>query len=534
MRYSAAHIILAGNTGVGKSGLAAVLGEWAGPFTATDSTHARAVRLLARQQTRCGQEAVLREAWLWDLAGQPIYRLVHQLYLGLVAVGVVVYDPTSPTDPLAGVHAWSQFLRAQAIQHPERPPIRTILVAARVDQPGRRIAEERVRAVVEAEGFDLHLETSAKEGWGIAELQAAILQAIRWEDLPAWEAPPHFPRMRELAPGQALIAERELAGVLAAAATTAEREQAARGLALLEQASLIRRLASASGDDQTLLLAPEYLDAYASGLVVAVRDDPDEKGRLPLGRVLEGRFALPGGVRLPERERAGEPSLLLTMTADLLQHEIALVQTGRDGAFLVFPSLGVRPLPAAFAEREASLVYGFEGPLHFVFATLAVRLARCGRFHLRGVWENAVTYADGARGTYCIRLRYRGEGRGELALFFGAKTAQEGRLAFERFLAVHLRERTLPECLARRRSITCPVCTAVISAEQVGAILARGRSEVRCPVCETVHPLAEELDPQTLDAALVADLEQAADDARALEVAQLMKLARSTDPGARQ
>lgn len=42
-----------------------------------------------------------RETLLWDLAGQPGYRLVHQLHLGEVAVALVLFDARSETEPLS-------------------------------------------------------------------------------------------------------------------------------------------------------------------------------------------------------------------------------------------------------------------------------------------------------------------------------------------------------------------------------------------------------------------------------------------------
>ena len=50
---------------------------------------------------------------LWDLAGQPGYRLIHQLHLGEVAVALLVFDARSETDPFSGVKHWVRAL-AQA------------------------------------------------------------------------------------------------------------------------------------------------------------------------------------------------------------------------------------------------------------------------------------------------------------------------------------------------------------------------------------------------------------------------------------
>ena len=71
---------------------------------------------------------------LWDLAGQPGYRLVHQLHLNEIAVALLVFDSRSETDPFSGVKHWVRAL-AQARRLEETVvPLRTYLVAARADR----------------------------------------------------------------------------------------------------------------------------------------------------------------------------------------------------------------------------------------------------------------------------------------------------------------------------------------------------------------------------------------------------------------
>jgi WD40 repeat protein len=78
--YRSAKVVLVGDTGVGKSGLGLVLtGQ---PFAATDSTHGRRVWTFASDEATLDDgRAETRETLLWDLAGQPGYRMTHQLHL---------------------------------------------------------------------------------------------------------------------------------------------------------------------------------------------------------------------------------------------------------------------------------------------------------------------------------------------------------------------------------------------------------------------------------------------------------------------
>ena len=101
-RYVNAKVILLGDTGVGKSGLGLVLSGR--PYQATDSTHGRNVWTLDAQEVETATGGTqTREILLWDLAGQPGYRLVHQLHLGEVAVALLVFDSRSEIDPFSGV-----------------------------------------------------------------------------------------------------------------------------------------------------------------------------------------------------------------------------------------------------------------------------------------------------------------------------------------------------------------------------------------------------------------------------------------------
>jgi len=136
VRYTNAKAVLVGDSGVGKSGLGLVLTGQA--FAATDSTHGRYVWPFDNREVQLdGGREEMRETLLWDLAGQPGYRLVHQLHLNEVAVALIIFDGRSEVDPFAGVYHWDRALRqAQRIQGNSAPPLKKILVAARVDRGG--------------------------------------------------------------------------------------------------------------------------------------------------------------------------------------------------------------------------------------------------------------------------------------------------------------------------------------------------------------------------------------------------------------
>ena len=203
--YRNAKVVLVGDSGVGKSGLGLVLtGQ---PFVPTESTHGRHVRTLENQRVRLddGNEEI-RETLLWDLAGQPGYRLIHQLHLGKVMLALVIMDARSETDPFAGVYHWDHALRvAQHTQIYPGAKLKKFLVSARIDRGGIKASRERIDALERELHFDGFFETSAKEGRGIAELTEKIKKAIAWDALPKVSSTDLFQEIKAF-----LVAERKL------------------------------------------------------------------------------------------------------------------------------------------------------------------------------------------------------------------------------------------------------------------------------------------------------------------------------------
>ncbi len=210
--YTNAKVVLVGDSGVGKSGLGLVLAkqEW----KATESTHGRFVWTFASGEVQGdGGRKETRETWLWDLAGQPGSRLIHQLHLNEVAVALVVFDARRETDPFAGVYHWERALRiAEEKQGSGVPRLKKLLVAARSDRGGIGVSATRLEALRQELGFDGYFETSAKEGSGIEELREAITGAIDWEMLPKVSSTELFQDIKAF-----LVAEKEEGRLLSTA-----------------------------------------------------------------------------------------------------------------------------------------------------------------------------------------------------------------------------------------------------------------------------------------------------------------------------
>jgi WD40 repeat protein/class 3 adenylate cyclase len=522
VHYTNAKVVLVGDTGVGKSGLGLVLAGQ--PFAPTESTHGRHVWILEHQETRLGDgRQETRETFLWDLAGQPGYRLIHQLHLGEVAVALVVFDSRNELDPFAGVRHWDRALRqAQRAQGDGDLPVTKFLVAARTDRGGIGVSPARIDKLVRDLGFAGYFEVSAKEGWGVAPLAEAIRQAIDWDGLPKVSSTALFQSIKAL-----LVEEKRAGRVLStvpdlyhtflrtpgAPADSGElRDQFATGVALAESRGLIRRLSFGN----FVLLQPELLDAYASALIHAAKNEPEGLGSMAEEDVREGRFRMPAAERLADK--AQEKLLLIAMVDDLLRHEIALREQADDGPHLVFPSQLTREHPGLSDPEGRSVIFTFEGPVLNVYATLAVRLSHSGQFKKKEMWQNAATYTALPGGTCGIFLREVEEGRGELALWFDPAASKETRLQFEQYIWIHLLRRALPGSIQRRRILACGECGTPLTELQVQRRRERGLDWITCSVCDARVPFGTpEETPAEGPAAPITVMDQTADARRELD-----------------
>lgn len=487
LSYTNAKVVLVGDTGVGKSGLGLVLSGQ--KFTPTESTHGRRIWTFSKEEVELDDKRKeIRETLLWDLAGQPGYRLIHQLHLDEVVVGLVVFDAQSETDPFAGVKQWDRALRqAQRIQGSTPLPLRKILVAARSDRGSIGVSEERIQLLVKEMGFDGYYMTSAKEGWGIPELQLKIRRAIDWEMLPRVSSTWLFQHIKnflitEKEAGRYLTTEDSLySSYLRAESTFSEvgdlQEQFGTCIGRVEAAGLIKRLTFGN----LVLLQPELLDAYASALISVVRDEPDGLGSIKEERVRLGDFRMPHDERLEDKEQ--ERLLLIAMVEDLLRREVVL----REEPFLVFPSQSTRENPDLPDPEGKAVIFTFEGAIVNIYATLSVRLSYSGLFRKKELWRNAITYSANLGGVCGMFLRNIDEGHGELTLFFDKETSEETRLNFEEFVRIHLLNRALQDTVKRRRIFACSGCGFIVTDQLVQLVRARNANSLICPIpgCNT-------------------------------------------------
>jgi hypothetical protein len=521
-RYVNAKVVLLGDTGVGKSGLGLVLSGQ--DYQPTDSTHGRRVWTFDTREVEVpGAGKQTREVLLWDLAGQPGYRLVHQLHLNEIAVALVVFDSRSETDPFSGVKYWVRAL-AQARRLEETAvPLHSYLVAARADRGGVAVSQERVQAVIDDLGLDGFFETSAKEGWRITELKDAIEGAINWDALPMVSSSVLFDSIKQF-----LLEEKKQGRVLCTADDLFHgflrtqpddtdhdtlRASFETCVGRVESRDLIRRLHFGG----LVLLQPELLDAYASALVQAAKSEPDGLGFIQEADALTGHFRLANEERVPDPVQ--EKLLLIATVEELLRHEIALKEATDQGVDLVFPSQ-FRGRPNLPDVRGRQVTFVFQGSLPSIYASLAVRLAHSSLFRRKTMWQNAASYAAAAGGTCGMRLRELEEGRGELRLFYDEQAGAIVRAQFETYVARHLLQRALPDSVSRRVIWSCEACGYVLPDDLVQGRVRRGKNMTPCPMCEeSVFSLGDD-EPLATAGAAVSAMNRSADEQRDRNVAE--------------
>ncbi|MGZ3609991.1 MAG: WD40 domain-containing protein [Ktedonobacteraceae bacterium] len=514
--YTNAKVVIVGDSGVGKSGLGLVLTGH--PFVPTDSSHGRHVWIFDDKEVELDNlRKETRQTLLWDLAGQPGYRLIHQLHLNEVAVALILFDARRETDPFAGVYHWDRALRqAQRVQGNYALPLKKFLVSARIDRGGRSVSPERIKLLVRELGFDGYFETSSKEKQGIAELAEAIKQAIDWSVLPRVTSNELFQQIKDF-----LLFEKEAGHLLStsddlyrtflnypnAPEESAElRAQFETCIGRVESRDLIRRLSFGN----LVLLQPELLDSYASALVNAVKDEPDGLGSIAEEKARIGNFSVPRDERLKDKEQ--EKLLLIAMVEDLLRHEIVLREQADDGTYLVFPSQSTRENPDLPDPKGKAIIFDFEGPVQNIFATLAVRLSHSGMFKKKETWKDAVIFTSRIGGSCGMFLHNIGEGHAELTLFYGKTIGEETRFYFEEYVHRHLLRRALPDTIRRRRIYACQKCGEPLTESAVRHRREAGYDWIRCGVCDTQISILDKEEGLTpVQRSVVQEMDRSAD-----------------------
>jgi len=451
--------VLAGDTGVGKSGLSLVLAGQ--EFRATESTHGRQITPVRRTTVK-GSDGCLevRELLLWDLAGQPGYRLIHQMALIRAETVIIVFDARSQTDPFSGVRYWVRAAQ-QAEQSAQRAyPVVRFLVSARTDRGGISASPRSPQQIMASGGFSAYYETSSKVGHSIDELREAVWRSVNWQALPPITSTQLFLEIRDFMVQEARSGTS--IALIGALQHSFENTQVRAHAAVLDKRLFVSWLAGVEahgvlrllGFGDLVLLKPELLDAYASALVIAAGNAESGIGALVEEEVLAGSFVPDEEFRLADREQ--ERLLLLATLDEMLRAELVLREPSDEGVFLVVPSEMRLSGPAAAVEVAGATRFRFEGPTQNIYSTLIVRLAHCGLYDKVDMWAGGAQFRSRNKGIANIQFSQPEEGVGSVELRFDKALTRDARLGLESYVQRHLWRHAIDGSVSMDRSITCP------------------------------------------------------------------------------
>jgi small GTP-binding protein len=188
VHHTTGKIVVVGDHSVGKSALAYRLIH--GAFKEQASTHGEQFWVLPALGRRRA-DGTECEAILWDLAGQPDYRLVHALFVDNADLALVLFDASDLRDPLHGVGFWLKQLQVGQ----RRCPI--LLVAAQTDRGTCSLTQEELGTFCQRHGIVGPIATSSFTGLGIAELVERMKLMIPWEDKASTVTTTTFKRIKD-------------------------------------------------------------------------------------------------------------------------------------------------------------------------------------------------------------------------------------------------------------------------------------------------------------------------------------------------
>lgn len=482
VQYTNAKVLLVGESGAGKTGLSKALsGEGWQPSDSTVGAWATQWKLPV-----ASGDGIEREIWLWDFGGQADQRLIHQLYMSESALAVLVFDGQKD-NVFEALGQWDR-----EISRASREPLSKVLVAGRVDAGGLRVSRTQIETFWKERGYLTFLETSAKQGIGCDDLRQAIVDGIRWDDIPSRTTLVLYRRLKDEIvrlkdAGRALMRFNELRDYLSGQVSHFTDDELQAVVSLLAGPGVVWELKFGSW----LLLQPERINAYAQAVIQTMRTDELERGCLSERKVLDGELTYHSSMdRLSTDD---ERVVLQAMLQSLLEQGICLRQQTDVDTLLVFPSYYRRERQELIDAPAILVSYRFHGFLDEVYASLVVRLHHTKSFQHDQLWRYAADFKTLTGRQLGIKLTHLGEGAGELAVYFDPAVPIEEKIIFAKYVHEHLLQHA--KDVERMRHYVCPHCGTPVGNHEIAMKkLSEGKMDVLCINCEKRIPLWDDLE----------------------------------------
>ncbi|HWB01588.1 MAG TPA: TIR domain-containing protein [Verrucomicrobiales bacterium] len=443
--YTSAKVVLVGDCGVGKSGLGWRLAH--GAFKEHASTHGQQFWLL-EQLCRKRKDGAQCEAVLWDLAGQPDYRLIHALFLDDADLALLLFDPTRHDDPLSGIEFWLKQLKVGNAAG--GPP--AVLIAARSDRGTSRLTREELEMFCKQRGIAAYLPTSAMKGEGVEELVERMKGLIPWDEKPATVTTETFKRIKDYVLGLKEAGSQEKV-ILTPEELREQLEKSDSGWKFSDAEMLtaaghlathgyVTKLKTSLGEPR-ILLAPELLNNLAASFVLEARRNEKGLGSLEEKKLLEDGYAFPELASIGAAER---DILLDSATVLFLEHNVCFRETDPHNSrtYLVFPELInlKRPVEENGKPVEDGVSYTVGGAVENVYASMVVLMGYTQTFTRTNQWRNNARYEVGNRQVCGFRME---EENSELnfVLYFETNTPAPVRTLFQSLFENFLSRRNL-------------------------------------------------------------------------------------------
>jgi hypothetical protein len=489
VQYTNAKVLLVGDSGVGKTGLARYLAHGLKDEEGNSSTdNAWASHWPLPHSLR--QDGVNREIWLWDFAGQVDYRLVHQLFMDETSAAVLVFNPQTE-NPFDGLGQWDPDL-----QKATRKPFAKLLAAGRVDRGGLVVSDASLDRFMVERGFlqPLH-RTSAKTGEGCEDLCKAILDAIDWDRMPVTTSLALYQRMKE-----EILRLRDTGMVLIRLSELSQRLEILLPDRPFTPAQLDTALKHLAGPGMIqplefggfILLRPETLSRYAAALVRKVRKHPQEMGCILEEDLLAGDLDYQDFERLPSED---ETIVLRALHQAVVGRAWCLRQPYGNKCLLTFPSYFRRERPQQPDHPSVLVTYRFTGPVDEIYATLVVGLHHTEVFESTELWKDAADFKTQTGAALGLTLTRETEGTSRLDAYFSPEVDENSRVLFLLYLDKHLKEHA--GNVVRLRHYFCVNKRCRLVGKPFGyrtvidEALAAGDDKVHCPGCGKSIPLRD-------------------------------------------
>ncbi|MFW9263406.1 metallophosphoesterase [Nostoc sp. CALU 546] len=482
--YINAKAVLLGESGVGKSGLGIRLAEK--EFRKTESTHgAQFWQFPVAQKSILdeNQENINAELTLWDLAGQPDYHLVHQLFLDDTDVALLLFDCSNTAEPFRGIPYWAKVLKKIAPTNALK-----YLISARCDVSPVTVDQREINQFIGEYGLDGYFRSSAKTGEGVEQLLQQIIAAIPWDKLPRTTTPRLFQVIREFllerkeAEDTLILVERVTQEVdlryIERSPTQAEIDTV---ISLLQARGLVYRLAP-TPNMQMVLLRPELINQYASSIIKAARNHPEGIGSILERDVVCANFSFDGFSR-EERLPLIEEKLVLESTVELfISYNLAFRELGR----LIFPShFNVLHRFVDKLHPPTEVTYEFSGSIEAIYASLVVCLSYTKDFQRENLWKYAAEFSRNEH-RLGFAMKQVSEGTGELEIYFYPGVSDFDRVTFIRFITNHLHIKGIN--VQERIRLYCSNAECgkeVTNREAIEIRVKAGKLEIPCQYCDT-------------------------------------------------